>query len=258
MSKDIVKKAIGKSEGSVIIITGASSGIGKNLALSLVPLKPKIVIIARRERKLMQTAQLLKKQKIKVLPIVGDVRNTEDRQKVVEFTLKAFGRIDVLVNNAGIRGMAKLEEFPEELWDRDLNVNLRGAFYCTKAVAHHMKTRHYGKIINQSSSSAINGHKTGGSAYAAAKAGLLGFTRSIAGELAPFNIAVNAIAPGMINTPFSASMPMERRETVIKHCPLGRIGEPEDLVGLVLFLASDRSSYITAQTIMVDGGQRPS
>jgi len=218
----------------------------------------KVIVADINHKAAQRVANEIKENGGEALPIKVDVTQWEEVTNMVDKTLQEFSQIDVLVNNAGVRGMAKLEEFPEELWNRDLNVNLKGAFYCTKAVARHMKTGRYGKIINQSSSSAINGHKTGGSAYAAAKAGLLGFSRSIAGELAPFNITVNAITPGMVNTPFSASMPKERRDVVVKQCPLGRMAEPEDLVGVVLFLASDRSSYITAQTIMVDGGQRPS
>ena len=244
--------------GKVVIVTGGGGACGRAYCLAFADEGAKVIVADIDHAAAQKVATEIKEKSGEALPIQVDVTQWDEVAHMVKKTLEEFGQIDVLVNNAGIRGMAKLEEFPEELWDRDLNVNLRGAFYCTKAVAHHMKTRRHGKIINQSSSSAINGHKAGGSAYAAAKAGLLGFTRSIAGELAPFNIAVNAITPGMINTPFSASMPKERRKTVIKNCPLGRIGEPEDLVGLVLFLASDRSNYITAQTIMVDGGQRPS
>ncbi|OGO04798.1 MAG: hypothetical protein A2Y73_02040 [Chloroflexi bacterium RBG_13_56_8] len=247
-----------KLTAKVAIVTGGGGGCGRAYCLALAEEGARVVVADLNGEAAEQVAKEIKEQGGEALAIKADITKWGDVTNMVDIALQEFGQIDILVNNAGIRGMAKIEEFPEELWDRDMDVNLRGPFFCTKAVAGHMKERRYGKIINQSSSSAINGHKAGGSAYAAAKAGLLGFTRSMAGELGPYNINVNAITPGMINTPFIAAMPPARRGEIEKQCPLGRIAEPEDLVGLVLFLASDRSSYITAQTIMIDGGQRPS
>jgi len=243
--------------GKVAIVTGGGGGCGRAYSLAFAQEGARVVVADLDGEAAQRTADEVKRKGGKALAMKVDVTKWEDVSKMVKKTLQEFHQIDILVNNAGIRGMSKLEDTPEELWERDMNVNLKGAFYCTKAVTRHMKERRYGKIVNQSSLSAFNGHRAGGHAYAAAKAGLLGFTRSIAQELGPFNITVNAIAPGMINTPFIGNMPPERRAVVEKQCPMGRIGEPEDFVGIVLLLASECSSYITAQTIVVDVGLRP-
>lgn len=176
---------------------------------------------------------------------------------MVDKTLQAFGQIDILVNNAGKRGLSLVEDITDEFYNEEMNLNLRGAVYCTKAVAGHMKGRRYGKIINISSSAATIGHSYRGSVYAAAKAGLLGFSRSMTKELGPFNINVNAIAPSSINTAFLADLSKEAIERNRKNNVFGRLAEPEDLVGIVLLLASDCSSFITGQTIGVNGGQFP-
>ena len=244
--------------GKVAIVTGGSGGCGKAYCLALAGEGAKVVVADINSEAVQKVAEEIKSKGGEALALKVDVTSWKDVTDMVEKTLEKFGQIDILVNNAGKRwGMYQVNEFPEEIWDKDIDLNLKGAFYCTKAVARHMKERCYGKIINQSSSSAIMGHRAGGSAYSAAKAGMLGFSRSMSQELGPFNINVNAISPGMIDTPFSADMPKERREFVAKTCPLRRIAKPEDFVGLVLFLASDCSSYITGQTITVDGGQRP-
>lgn len=243
--------------GKVAIVTGGGGGYGRVYSLAFAEEGARVVVADLDGESAQRTVEEIKSKGGKALALKVDVTKWQDVSNMVERTLKVFGQIDILVNNAGIRGMSKLEDTPEELWERDINVNLKGAFYCTKAVTRHMKERRYGKIINQSSNSALMGHRAGGHAYAAAKAGLLGFTRSIAQELGPFNITVNAICPSLTNTPFIGNLPRERRAVAEKQCPLGRIAEPEDSVGIVLLLASDRSGYITAQTILVDGGQRP-
>ena len=244
-------------EGKVAIVTGGGQGMGKAYCLGFAEEGAKIVVVDLNEETARQTADEIQANGGRALPVKVDVSNWEDVSNMVNKTLAEFGQIDILVNNAGIRGMASVEDFPDELWERDINVNLKGAFYCTKAVARHMKERRYGKIINQSSSTALNGHEAHGSAYATAKAGLLGFSRSMAKELGPFNINVNAIVPSIVNTPFIANLPEERKEINRKKSVFGRLGEPEDFVGIVLLLASDRASYITGQSIIVDGGQRP-
>jgi 3-oxoacyl-[acyl-carrier protein] reductase len=243
--------------GKVVIVTGGGGGAGRAYCLAFAQEGARVVAADLKGEAAKGTADEVKARGGQALGLKVDVTKWPEVTAMVDRTLKEFGQIDVLVNNAGIRGMSKLEDTPEELWERDINVNLKGAFYCTKAVTRHMKERRCGKIVNQSSLSALNGHRAGGHIYAAAKAGLLGFTRSIAQELGPYNITANAIAPGMINTPFVGDMPPERKAVVAKTCAMQRIGEPEDFVGIVLLLASDRSSYITAQTVVVDGGLRP-
>lgn len=243
--------------GKAAIVTGGGGGCGRTYCLAFAEEGAKVVVADLDGEAAKRVAEEIRSKGGEALGLKVDVTNWEDVTDMVDKTLEQFGQIDVLVNNAGIRGMSKIEDTPEELWDRDMNVNLKGAFYCTKAVAGHMKERRYGKIVNQSSLSALNGHRAGGHAYSAAKAGLLGFTRSIAQELGPFNITVNAITPGMIDTPFIGSMPPERKAVVEQQTPMRRIGKPEDFVGIVLLLASDRSGYVTAQTMNIDGGLRP-
>ena len=243
--------------GKVAIVTGGGQGIGKAYCLGFAEEGTRVVVADINGETARQTAEEIRNKGGEALPIKVDVSNWEDVSNMVNKTLKEFGQIDILVNNAGIRGMANVEDFPDELWERDINVNLKGTFYCTKAVARHMKERRYGKIINQSSMTALRGHEARGSAYAAAKAGVLGFSRTMAQELGPFNINVNAIVPSIVNTPFTANIPKERLDINRKKSVFGRLGEPEDYVGIVLLLASDRSSYITAQSVIIDGGQRP-
>ncbi len=247
-----------KLSGKVAIVTGGARGIGRAYCLGFAGEGTSVVVADIDREAAEQTAEEIKTKGGRAIGIKVDVANWDEVSKMVDQTLTEFRHIDILVNNAGIRrGMASIEDFPEEMWDFDFNVNLKGAFYCTKAVARHMKERRYGKIINQSSIAGIRGHRAGGSAYAAAKAGLLGFSRSMALELGPYNINVNAIAPSIANTQFIANLPEKMKEASKKLSPLGRLGEPEDFVGIVLFLCSDHASYITGQTIQVDGGERP-
>ena len=243
--------------GKVAIVTGGGQGMGRAYCLGFAEEGTRVVVADINGETARQTAEEIRNKGGKALPIKVDVSNWKDVSNMVNKALEEFGQIDILVNNAGIRGMANVEDFPDEVWDRDINVNLKGTFYCIKAVARHMKERRYGKIINQSSITALRGHEARGSAYAAAKAGVLGFSRSMAQELGPFNINVNAIVPSIVNTPFIANLPEERKEINRKKTVFGRLGEPEDFVGIVLLLASDRASYITGQSIIVDGGQRP-
>lgn len=243
--------------GKVAIVTGGGQGMGKVFCLGFAEEGARVVVADINGETARQTAEEIRGKGGMALPIKVDVSNWEDVSNMVNKTLEEFGQIDILVNNAGIRGMANVEDFPEELWERDINVNLKGTFYCIKAVARHMKERRYGKIISQSSNTALSGHEAHGSAYAAAKAGVLGFSRSMAKELGPFNINVNAIIPSIVNTPFIANLPEEMKDINRKRSVFGRLAEPEDFVGIVLLLASDRTSYITGQSIIVDGGQRP-
>ena len=243
--------------GKVAIVTGGGQACGKAYCLALAEEGVRVVVADINAETARQTAKEIQDKGGKALAVKVDVAKWEEVSHMAEKAIEAFGQIDILVNNAGIRGMSPIEDMPEELWDRDIDVNLRGVFYCTKAVARHMKERRYGKIINQSSKAGVEGHPAGGSAYAAAKAGVLGFSRSMARELGRFNIVVNAIAPTVIRTPFMASLPKKVVEDMENTTPLGRLAEVEDFTGLVLFLASDRSGYITGQTFIVDGGSRP-
>lgn len=244
--------------GKVAIVTGGGGGCGKAYCLAFADEGARVVVADVDGEAAEIVASEITRRNGVALAVKVDISRWDEVSAMVDRAAEAFGRVDILVNNAGIRGMSKVDEFPEELWERDMRVNLTGAFFCTKAVARLMKERRYGKIINQSSNVAFNGHKAGGSAYAAAKAGLLGFSRSMSQELGPFNINVNAIAPSMVNTPFVSNLPPERRKANEQMSVFSRIAEPEELASLVLFLASDRSGFITGQTILIDGGQRPS
>jgi NAD(P)-dependent dehydrogenase (short-subunit alcohol dehydrogenase family) len=246
-----------KLSGKVAIVTGGGGGCGRAYCLAFAEEGARVVVADINGETAQHTAEEIKAKRGKALAMKVDVTKWEDVSNMVDKTFEAFGQIDILVNNAGKRGLSLIEDMTDEFFDGEMDVNLKGAVYCTKAVARHMKERRYGKIINQSSSAAITGHPYRGSAYAAAKAGLLGFSRSMARELGPFNINVNAIAPSAVNTEFLAGFSQEAIEANKKRSVFGRIAEPADLVGIVLLLASDSASYITGQTISVDGGQRP-
>jgi NAD(P)-dependent dehydrogenase (short-subunit alcohol dehydrogenase family) len=246
-----------KLSGKVAIVTGGGRGCGRAYCLSFAEEGARAVVADIDERSARQTAEEINAKGGSALGMKVDVTKWEDVSNMVKRTLEEFGQIDILVNNAGKRGLSLIEDMTDEFFYSEIDVNLKGAVYCTKAVVPHMKARRYGKIINQSSSAAITGHPYRGSAYAAAKAGLLGFSRSMARELGPFNICVNAIAPTAVNTEFLAGFSQEAIEANKKRSVFGRIAEPEDLIGIVLLLASDKASYITGQTIGIDGGQRP-
>lgn len=244
-----------KLAGKVAVVTGGGQGCGEGYCLGLAGEGARVVVADINGDNAQQVAKKIEAKGGKALAVKTDISKWEDVSSMAAKALKEFGQVDILVNNAGIRGFALVEEMSDEHWDRELNVNLKGAFYCVKALAAHMKQRRYGKIINQSSTAGVYGHPYKGSSYGAAKAGLLGFSRSMALELGPFNINVNAIAPGAIRTAFTANLAPEVIEANKKNSVFKRLAEVEDFVGLVLFLASDRSSFITGQTIVVSGGQ---
>ncbi|EAX48712.1 3-oxoacyl-(acyl-carrier-protein) reductase [Thermosinus carboxydivorans Nor1] len=185
--------------------------------------------------------------------VQADVANAEAVEMLVKQTMDAFGRIDILVNNAGITRDSLLMRMKEEDWDAVINTNLKGIFQCTKAVSRIMMKQKSGKIINMTSVVGIMGN-AGQANYAAAKAGVIGFTKSMAKELAPRGITVNAIAPGFITTDMTAVLPEQVKAELSSKIPLGRLGTPDDVAAAVLFLASDFANYITGQTINVDGG----
>lgn len=243
--------------GKVAIVTGGGGGCGRAFCLAFANEGVRVVVADIDSKAAREVAREIKGRGTEAMTRKVDVTTWQDVSNMVKRTIAKFGQIDILVNNAGKRGLSLVENMTSEFFDNEIKTNLKGAFYCIKAVVPHMKERCYGKIINISSSAAITGHPYRGSAYATAKAGLLGFSRSMARELGPFNINVNAIAPTAINTPFIANYPKDVVEANKRRSVFGRIAEPEDLVGIVLLLASDCARYITGQTISVDGGQRP-
>ena len=241
-------------KGKVVVITGASQGIGKTCAQALAKEGCSVVICARRKEALEKAVEEIKAEGTEVLGVQADVAKAEDIANLVAKTIEKFGCIDILVNNAGFFPIKMFEEMSQEDWQRVIDINLTGTFLVTKAVYGHMADEGHGKIINITSAAG----RLGGAGlvhYSAAKAGVIGFTRALAREAAQAGIQVNAMAPGIIETDTAKStFPGFALKEYIKSVPLGRLGKDEDLVGMLVFLCSDHSSYITGQTFAVDGG----
>ncbi len=244
-------------DGKVVMITGASKGIGRAMAKGFADSGAKVVINYNSSQA--EAESLLKdihKNGGEAIIVQADVSKKEDVDRLFDQALDAYGRIDVLVNNAGaLLQRASIEEYAEEMWDRVYAVNVKSAFLCSQKVIPIMKKQGGGKIINLSSQAARNGGGSGSVPYASAKGAVLTFTKGLAKELAPHNILVNAIAPGVIATPFHDEYtPPELRKKITANIPLGREGTPEECVGATLLLASSAADYITGETIEVNGG----
>lgn len=238
----------------VALITGATRGIGKQIALTLSKEGYNIALNYRTANdELEELKKEIENNNVEVLAVQGDVSNFEDCEKIGKQTIEKFGRIDVLVNNAGITKDMLLARMKEEDFKQVIDVNLMGTFNVTKNVISYMMKARSGRIINLSSVVGISGN-AGQSNYAASKAGIIGFTKSLAKEVASRNILVNAIAPGFIQTSMTEVLKDEIKEEIVKTIPLKRMGTAEDVANLVKFLASSDSSYITGQVINVDGG----
>jgi len=238
----------------VAFITGATRGIGKAIALELAKEGYNIVLNYRTENEALEN---LKKEiseiGVECYPVQGDVSKAEDSERMTKEIIEHFEQIDVLVNNAGITKDNLILRMKEEEFTDVINVNLVGTFNITKNVIKYMTKKRYGKIINLSSVVGISGN-AGQSNYAASKAGIIGFTKSIAKELASRNITANAVAPGFIQTDMTNVLKDEIKEAIEGTIPLKRLGTAENVAKVVKFLASDESSYITGQVINVDGG----
>ena len=238
----------------VAFITGATRGIGKAIALELAKEGYNIALNYRTENEALEN---LKKEiseiGVECYPVQGDVSKAEDSERMTKEIIEHFEQIDVLVNNAGITKDNLILRMKEEEFTDVINVNLVGTFNITKNVIKYMTKKRYGKIINLSSVVGISGN-AGQSNYAASKAGIIGFTKSIAKELALRNITANAVAPGFIQTDMTNVLKDEIKEAIEGTIPLKRLGTAEDVAKVVKFLASDESSYITGQVINVDGG----
>jgi 3-oxoacyl-[acyl-carrier protein] reductase len=238
----------------VAIVTGASRGIGRAIAIELGKDGGKVLVnYAGRAEDARETARLIHAAGGQAIVEQADVSRAEDAERLVESALAAFGRIDILVNNAGITRDGLLLRMKDEDWQAVLNTNLTGAFHMIRAVARPMMKQRFGRIINVSSVVGLIGNP-GQANYVSAKAGLIGLTKSVARELASRNITVNAVAPGLIDTDMTASLPEDAVAKMLDGIPLGRIGSPADVAGAVAFLASDAASYITGQVLSVDGG----
>ncbi len=243
-------------KGKSGIVTGGGSGIGRAIATGVAQAGAEVVIAGRNKERLEKTASEIRKFGGPVLPFQADVSRIEDIRRLVDRSVKEFGKIDFLFNNAGTIRRNPSEDFTEKDWDEVVNTNLKGPFFLAQAVARVMiSQKRKGKIINTSSLSAVQGGKRV-PAYAASKGGLAQVTKTMANDWAKYNILVNAIGPGWVRTELTEALQQdkERHAEILGRIPLGRWADPEDLVGAAVFLASDASDYITGQTIFVDGG----
>ncbi len=238
----------------VAIVTGGTRGIGK--AISLILSEEGAIVIANFSKDEKNAENLMSEAQSKHLKIVlhkADLTRSDQVKQMVEKSFAQYGKIDMFVNNLGLVRDNFLMLMSDEDWDSLLRTNLTSLFYCCRAVIRKMIPQRSGRIINISSISGILG-TAGQTNYAATKGGVISFTKSLARELGPFNIHVNAVAPGLIESEVASGMPKEKVNAILKSSSLGRIGKPEDVAQAVLFLASDHSNYITGQTIVVDGG----
>lgn len=240
--------------GKTAIVTGGSRGIGRAVALALAEAGASVAIIyAGNTKAAEETKQAVEEKGVQAMAIQCDVSDEKAVADMVKAVKKEWGRVDILVNNAGITRDGLLMIMKEEDWQAVLNTNLNGAFHCTKAVSRLMMKQRSGSIINITSVVGETGN-AGQANYAAAKAGLIGFTKSVAKELASRNIRCNAVSPGCIATDMTAVLGEEAVDAMVKTIPMGRVAQPEEVAKAVLFLASDDASYITGQTLNVDGG----
>jgi 3-oxoacyl-[acyl-carrier protein] reductase len=240
-------------KGKVALVTGAAQGIGKAIALLLARNGADLVVSDINLEKAQETAREIQAIERKALAVKVDVANLEDVERMVQAVLEQFHQVDILVNNAGIARDKLILRMTEEDWDVVLDVNLKGTFNCTKAVIRHMSKQKSGKIVNIASVVGEMGN-AGQANYSASKAGVIGFTKTIAREFAQRGINVNAIAPGYIETPMTDALPEKVKEELKRMIPLERLGRPEDVAEAVLFLVSGASNYITGQVLNVNGG----
>ncbi|MEW9096800.1 MAG: 3-oxoacyl-[acyl-carrier-protein] reductase [Clostridiaceae bacterium] len=241
-------------EGKTAVVTGGTRGIGKAIALKLADLGANIVINYRSSGKVVEEViKEIENKGVRAIAVQGDVSNFKEAENIVKSAIDTFNSLDILVNNAGITADGLIMRMKEEDFDKVIQVNLKGAFNCIRHTTPYMVKQRYGKIINISSVVGITGN-AGQSNYAAAKAGIIGLTKSVARELAARGINVNAVAPGFIQTDMTEVLSDKVKESSLNNIPLKKFGKPEDVGELVAFLASDKSSYITGQVINVDGG----
>ncbi|GLF90502.1 3-oxoacyl-[acyl-carrier-protein] reductase FabG [Bacillus safensis] len=236
------------------VVTGASRGIGRSIAIDLAKSGANVVVnYSGNEAKANEVVDEIKALGQQAFAVKADVSNAEEVQAMIKQAIDTFGSIDILVNNAGITKDNLLMRMKENEWDDVININLKGVFNCTKAVTRQMMKQRSGRIINLASVVGVCGNP-GQANYVAAKAGVIGLTKTTAKELATRHITVNAVAPGFISTDMTDKLDDNVQTEMLKQIPLARFGAPEDISNVVVFLASEKAGYITGQTIQVDGG----
>lgn len=240
-------------DGRCAIVTGASRGIGKSIAVVFARAGAKVALAARNADLLRDVANEISTEGGEILIWPTDVRDPRQCSDLVSAVLQAWGRVDILVNNAGVGASGPIGTVTEERWDEVLDTNLKSMFLLSQAVAPQMQAQGWGRIVNISSIAAQTGGVSGAVAYSASKGGALAFTKSLARDLAPFGITVNAITPGQIQTDMG-SVPEDRMPEILRLIPLGRLGVPEDIAFPTLFLCSEEAGYITGATLDVNGG----
>lgn len=241
-------------ENKVALVTGASRGIGRAIALELAKNGASVAVnFAGSEAKANEVVDEIKANGGNAFAIKADVSNSDDVTRMIKEVIGQFGQLDILVNNAGITRDNLLMRMKDAEWDDVINTNLKGVFLCTKGVTRQMMKQRSGRIINITSVVGVSGN-AGQANYVAAKAGVIGLTKTTAKELASRNITVNAVAPGFITTDMTDELTEEIKGEMLKQIPLAKLGEPSDIANIVTFLASEKSKYMTGQTLHVNGG----
>jgi len=238
----------------VVLITGAAQGIGEATAIAFARERARVALADLNLDGVLQVKEKIDKIGGKTLALKVDISNPAMVNEMMKKTVDHFGRLDILVNNAGIIARGVIEDVTDEMLDKVLSVNFKGVFYCCRAAVPIMKKQKYGKIVNVSSITAKRGDNTTAPCYGASKGAILTLTRSLARQLGPFGINVNAVAPHAIDTPMMKYWDEKKRKAVIESLPVRRMGKPEDVAHAILFLSSDEASFITGETLNLNGG----
>jgi len=241
-------------ENKVAVVTGGAKGLGKADALLMAKEGADIVVVDIDKEGAAQTATEVGEIGRRSMAVATDITDQKSVHDLADRVKKEFGGADILINNAAtMDNLAQIEKMKDSLWQRDLNINLTGTYYCTKAFFPHMREKNWGRIINMASVAGTLGG-FGQASYSTTKAGIIGFTKSLALEGARFGITCNAIVGGLIDTPITSSMPEEMRKRILKRIPMGKLATPMDVANAIVFLASDKANYITGVALNVTGG----